>query len=119
MIKILIKEIKRSTLLFDICSEHDCECDSIELDAKSKKWIETVIKEKPFKEKAGEQYNWQVIEVSEGGGSTEKRVTIEIHRGKSRVKRSAPVPKPVFLKFWNYLHHQKLPSELPSNVRQT
>ncbi len=55
MIKILIKEIKQSTLLLDICNEHDCEADAVELDAQSKKWVESVMKEKPFKEKAGEQ----------------------------------------------------------------
>ena len=119
MIKILIKEIKQSTLLFDICNEQDCESDSIELDTSSKKWVESVMKERPFKEKAGEQYYWQIIEVREGGGHPEKYVTIEIHRGRSRVKRSAAVPKTIFLKFWNYLHYQKLPSELPRCVRRT
>ena len=117
MISIEVKDLVGNELIFEVSSHSGIETDWLELDGDTLQWVSSVLSERPFKPKPNEVYSWFVIETEESSSSPEKKLTIEVQRGKSRVKRKSVVPKAVFLKFWNFLHHQKLPSELGSSKR--
>ena len=119
MIEIKLLKIEDDILEFDVSIDENVERDSVTLDEHSCRWVSSVMDEKPFKSRPTNDYVYTVAAVEEGGGIPEKYLTIEISNGKSRLKRKSEIGKGVFIKFWAYLHHQKLPSEIKPYERSS
>jgi hypothetical protein len=119
MIEIKLLKIEGDMLKFNVSIDKNVESDNVTLDEVSCRWISSVMAEKPFKSKPINDYVYTIAAVEEGGGIPEKYLTIEISNGKSRLKRKSEIGKGVFLKFWTYLHHQKLPSEIKPYERSS
>lgn len=117
MIRFQIREIRKTLLIFEVVGEAHREQDTIQLDEPTSIELERIMRERPFKPRKNDEYSLYVIATEENNQDSIKRLTLEIRRGKSRVKRKITVPKLVFLKFWNYMKHQTLPSGLPENIR--
>lgn len=117
MMDIQIRELRKTQLIFEVVVGQLREQDTVQLDEPTSLELEEILRERPFKPRKNEEYSLHVIETEENNRDSEKRVTLEIRRGKSRVKRKLTIPKPVFLKFWNYLHHQTLSIGFPESIR--
>lgn len=99
MIDIPIREIRKALLIFEVVAGQHREQDTVQLDEPISIELKEILRERPFKPRNNEEYSLHVIEAGENNKDFEKTLTLEIRRGKSRVKRKIVIPKPVFLKF--------------------
>jgi hypothetical protein len=90
---------------------------SCEVNPTTMQKILLIVNRDPFPKKKIGELTYHIISVTEGGG-TKKGATIEIRKGRSRVKRELTIPRELFILLWNVFHFRSLPNNLPDTKRK-